>query len=325
MIKRFSKLLLGFLIVFGTFFSLSGLNSAEASTKNFQVHDPEIKTLTEKVYLKIDEKGKTVKASKSEVESIKKLAKENYNNSKQKSLNNTKKVDPEALISNEEKSITPESTTVNYAEVKYETTFNSTNSTITLKSTITSLIGNKPVIILAGYDLFSSKTLEGTYSKVTGFDVEWTGAQIYVGKSYSKTYTVTSTNFWMTQNTTTAGWTGSLPVTKTGQAGPVLSNKKASLYPVIKNEHSGQFMPIPTKANMPVVPLEDRVPWNNTLRGQYITAYINTYGNPNWDWSLLDIHHVIPREYGGTNSFYNLFPLPRDLHQQRVTPWWSSY
>lgn len=84
-------------------------------------------------------------------------------------------------------------------------------------------------------------------------------------------------------------------------------------------------MPIPTKANIPIAPPEDRAPWNNTLRGQYISLYIDTYGNPNWDWSSLDIHHVIPRERGGGNSFINLFPLPRDLHQQVVTPWWINY
>nr|WP_286119127.1 HNH endonuclease [Thermoactinomyces sp. DSM 45891] len=36
------------------------------------------------------------------------------------------------------------------------------------------------------------------------------------------------------------------------------------------------------------------------------------------------MHHIIPREYGGTNDFDNLIPLPRDFHQQRVTPWWNS-
>jgi 5-methylcytosine-specific restriction endonuclease McrA len=39
----------------------------------------------------------------------------------------------------------------------------------------------------------------------------------------------------------------------------------------------------------------------------------------------LHIHHVIPREYGGDNSFDNLYPLPRDIHQQVVTPWWVNY
>ncbi|MBP1916965.1 hypothetical protein J2Z23_003950 [Lederbergia galactosidilyticus] len=28
---------------------------------------------------------------------------------------------------------------------------------------------------------------------------------------------------------------------------------------------------------------------------------------------------------GEQNNFENLFPLPRDIHQQIVTPWWASY
>lgn len=207
-------------------------------------------------------------------------------------------------------------------EFKYPSWFERLNDQ---KVTITKIIGKPPVIVIAGYDLFRSKTLEGAYSKVTGFDVEWTGSQIYIGKSYSKTYTVKSTNFWMTQSVTSVGWLGSYPKTESGKAGPVLANKKATFYPVIKNNHNGQYMPTPTRADMAVVPLEKRAPWNNTLRGQYIASYIDSYGNPNWDWSGVDIHHVIPREYGGGNSFSNLYPLPRTIHQQSVSPWWASY
>ncbi|MFZ6018219.1 MAG: HNH endonuclease [Chloroflexota bacterium] len=32
-------------------------------------------------------------------------------------------------------------------------------------------------------------------------------------------------------------------------------------------------------------------------------------------WNLYDIHHIIPRQYGGTNAFENLVPVLRDVHQ----------
>jgi len=38
-----------------------------------------------------------------------------------------------------------------------------------------------------------------------------------------------------------------------------------------------------------------------------------------------DIHHELPIKYGGTNSMSNLFPLPKDIHQKEVSPWWASY
>lgn len=326
--KRINNWLLVALIAFATFFTSFSPQIAEASTNKYQVSNPEIKHLTEKVYLKFTNDGKTSKVSKSEIEKIKEKVKTSHKEYDSNSLYNTKKVDPSSLNSKQNESsnlVEPLNTTVSYAEITNDVIFDSTNRTITLKATLTNLVGTPPVIILTGYDLFSNKSVEGTYTKVTGFDVEWTGPDIYVGKSHSLVYNVVSTNFWMTQSVTTAGWLGSYPETQTGQGGPALANKKASFYPTIYNEHSGQYMPIPARADMPVVPLEERAPWNNTLRGQYITAYIDTYGNPNWDWSLIDIHHVIPREYGGGNTFGNLYPLPRDLHQQVVTPWWSSY
>jgi hypothetical protein len=88
------------------------------------------------------------------------------------------------------------------------------------------------------------------------------------------------------------------------------------------------FMPDTTL--MQQVPVEQRVPWNNDLRGQFIAQYIERYGDPkqkdpNFDWADYDIHHIIPREYGGTNDFDNLIPLRREFHQQNVTPWWTNY
>ncbi|MED2937523.1 HNH endonuclease signature motif containing protein, partial [Cytobacillus horneckiae] len=120
----------------------------------------------------------------------------------------------------------------------------------------------------------------------------------------------------------TVGWAGGGISNSADQVGPVLANKRAKLYQLFKNNHSGKVLPFPARADYKTVPLEDRVPWNNTLRGKYIKDYINTYGDPKWDWSALDIHHVRPRERGGQNNFANLYPIPRDIHQQIVTPWW---
>jgi 5-methylcytosine-specific restriction endonuclease McrA len=46
---------------------------------------------------------------------------------------------------------------------------------------------------------------------------------------------------------------------------------------------------------------------------------ICTYDGPH------DIHHIIPREYGGTNDFNNLVPVLRTVHQQEFNPWWMNY
>ncbi|WP_324647714.1 MULTISPECIES: hypothetical protein [Bacillus] len=34
---------------------------------------------------------------------------------------------------------------------------------------------------------------------------------------------------------------------------------------------------------------------------------------------------MIPLKYGGKNNFNNLYPLPRDMHQNLLNPWWDKY
>ncbi|MFE0505485.1 hypothetical protein ACWF7H_26940 [Peribacillus butanolivorans] len=83
----------------------------------------------------------------------------------------------------------------------------------------------------------------------------------------------------------------------------------------------------PTKAKIAVVPEEKRTKRDTKLKGKFMPWYIKTYGDPNWGpkWPNADIHHELPLKYGETNAMSNLFPLPRDLHQKTVNPWWASY
>lgn len=66
-------------------------------------------------------------------------------------------------------------------------------------------------------------------------------------------------------------------------------------------------------------------PLTSTERGAYIKQYIDTYGDPKIDWSLYDIHHIKPREYGGTNSFDNLMPVLRNPNHYNITSWFRGY
>ncbi len=49
------------------------------------------------------------------------------------------------------------------------------------------------------------------------------------------------------------------------------------------------------------------------------------FPKPEGGWDKYDIHHIRPREYGGTNDFGNLVPVRRDIHQQLLNPWWQGY
>lgn len=174
--------------------------------------------------------------------------------------------------------------------------------------------------------LYESNTYSGKYGRVFLHNREFSGKDIKAGKSYSKSYYPKKTKFFMSQHTSIAGWKGSLPDTSTGTLAPALANKIAMLYPEIINTHSKKTMPLPAKANFPAVPVDKRAKWDSrTDRGNYIKKYIDTYGDPKWNWSSFDIHHVLPLKYGGKNNFNNLYPLPRDMHQNLLNPWRDKY
>lgn len=66
--------------------------------------------------------------------------------------------------------------------------------------------------------------------------------------------------------------------------------------------------------------------WGSKDRGAFIKEwYDRGYSTPEGGWSGYDIHHIRPREYGGTNDLDNLVPIPRDVHQEQFTSWWRSY
>jgi hypothetical protein len=53
--------------------------------------------------------------------------------------------------------------------------------------------------------------------------------------------------------------------------------------------------------------------------------YDRGYPTPEGGWARYDIHHIIPREYGGSNGWENLVPVLRETHQQEFNSWWLNY
>jgi RHS repeat-associated protein len=102
-------------------------------------------------------------------------------------------------------------------------------------------------------------------------------------------------------------------------------NRAGEPYPNVTDPRTGQPIPPPPN-NLTKVAPADRVPWTNAERGEYIKEwYDRGYQTPPGGWQDYDIHHITPREYGGTNAFDNLVPVPRPVHQQQFNPWWRNY
>jgi hypothetical protein len=102
-------------------------------------------------------------------------------------------------------------------------------------------------------------------------------------------------------------------------------NRAGQAYPNVLDPRTGQPIPYPGP-DLTKVPPAQRVTWTATDRAAFIKAwYDRGYPTPPGGWSDYDIHHIRPREYGGSNDFDNLVPVPRTVHQQQLNPWWQGY
>jgi hypothetical protein len=111
----------------------------------------------------------------------------------------------------------------------------------------------------------------------------------------------------------------------TAEVGADAVNAVGRAYPRVLDPRSGEPIVFPG-SGLSQVPLEDRVPWGASERGAYIKEwYDRGYSTPAGGWGEYDIHHIVPREYGGTNDFGNLVPVLRDVHQNEFNPWWRGY
>ncbi|SHU94916.1 Uncharacterised protein [Mycobacteroides abscessus subsp. abscessus] len=91
------------------------------------------------------------------------------------------------------------------------------------------------------------------------------------------------------------------------------------------NPGTGDEMPFPA-GDLERMPRDQRSEWTNMDRYYFIQQWHDMgYETPPGGWNMYDIHHIRPREFGGDNSFENLIPVPRPVHNQRVTPWWNNY
>jgi hypothetical protein len=102
-------------------------------------------------------------------------------------------------------------------------------------------------------------------------------------------------------------------------------NKVGLLYPNVTDPRTGKPIPTPS-GNYNVVDISKRVEWKTGYRDAYITEWHDRgYAEPSGGWKSYDVHHIIPREYGGTNDFWNLVPVIRGVHQQEFNLWWAKF
>jgi hypothetical protein len=100
---------------------------------------------------------------------------------------------------------------------------------------------------------------------------------------------------------------------------------KLDQYPQIIDLRTGRSIPMPSDIGE-IVSKAQRVSWGARERGEFISEwYRRGYKTPRGGWEYYDIHHIKPREFGGTNDFWNLAPVERQMHQNSFSNFWREF
>jgi len=96
---------------------------------------------------------------------------------------------------------------------------------------------------------------------------------------------------------------------------------KINLYPKIVDPRTGDYIKLPSNI-FKRVSKSERVKWGLKERGNFIAEwYRRGYETPKGGWDKFDIHHIKPREFGGSNDFWNLVPVERTTHRELNEFW----
>lgn len=101
-------------------------------------------------------------------------------------------------------------------------------------------------------------------------------------------------------------------------------NNSGDQYPSVEDPRTGRPIEFP-EGQFERVPRNQRVRWTGTERRAFIREWeARGYPEPPGTWQEYEIHHILPKELGGSNAFENLVPLRRDVHRM-FTRFWNKY
>ena len=130
-------------------------------------------------------------------------------------------------------------------------------------------------------------------------------------------------NFELSGSSAAAEGTVTAEIPANSTVGQVMG--KLNQYPQVVDARTGANIPFPSGVG-DIVLQAQRVSWGATKRGDFISQwYQRGYSTPNGGWENYDIHHILAREYGGGNDFWNLVPVQRQTHQELFNSFWRDF
>lgn len=107
----------------------------------------------------------------------------------------------------------------------------------------------------------------------------------------------------------------------------VAKNKKDWPYPQIIDPRTMQPISYPGDKLAKVPANKRAAPLTSEDRAKYIKEFEDRGYRllPGQRWEDMQLHHIRPREYGGTNTFDNLVPVQGAAHRELFNRWWQDY
>ncbi|MCY8378393.1 hypothetical protein [Bacillus haynesii] len=190
---------------------------------------------------------------------------------------------------------------------------------------VTKVVGTRPVTLEVQQALCQSGYYNKQFTCPHVIKKTFVGPQIKKGAEVHQFINVNKTTFWKYSGWGIATWAGKPPSIKTltWNEALYLTNKKGTFFPNYTDQQSGLNLLAPSNVFIKKVPKEKRAKWGNKERAAYRDWYEKQYGKKTW--LKYEIHHQLPRAYGGGNMTKNLIPVERSFHRGEITPWWASY
>lgn len=184
-------------------------------------------------------------------------------------------------------------------------------SKVTTGLGIVKVVGSKPVLVSVNYVLKKAMTNGGTKQVVsrTSDSIAVPG----VGSSTQKNVALSGVGYYSVTFEVTVHYPREL-VPLVSSSTSLLLSKTARPWPGdYVDSVSGKRMTDPASLTWPKT--TSPVKWTDTERKAFRTWYQTTYNVPNYAWSNVEIHHIRPREFGGTNANSNLIPVKKNVHK----------
>ncbi|MDM5277178.1 HNH endonuclease signature motif containing protein [Paenibacillus silvae] len=184
-------------------------------------------------------------------------------------------------------------------------------SKITAGLGVTKVVGSKPVLVGVNYVLKKAMTKGGTPQVIsrTSDNITFPG----LGSSTQKNIALSGVGYYSVTFEVSVHYPKEI-VPLVSSSSTLLLSKTARPWPGdYVDPVSGKRITDPTsltwtKASSPVK-------WTDTERKAFRSWYQTTYNVPNYNWSDVEIHHIQPREFGGSNSNSNLIPIKKSIHK----------